>query len=73
MKYQLKFFTSHGLATRVVDIDAPHDDAAIDRCCTQSVEANADVELWKSGSLIIRMTPLTARLYGCDTEHARHL
>jgi hypothetical protein len=73
VKYQLKFFTSAGRATRLLDVHLPDDDAAINLCCTQAVEANADVELWKSGDLIIRMTPLTARLYGCDTEHARHV
>jgi|KBSMisStaDraftv2_1062788.scaffolds.fasta_scaffold71200_1 hypothetical protein len=73
VKYQLKFFTSDGRATRRLDIHAPDDDAAIHVCCIRSIEANADIELWKSGDLIIRMTPLTARLYGCDNEHARHV
>ena len=73
MKYQLKFFTSDGRATRLLDIHAADEGAAINLCCTHSIEENADIELWKSGDFIIRMTPLTARLYGCNTEHARHV
>jgi hypothetical protein len=70
MRYRLKFFDSCGQVTRVLDVDAPDEDAAIHLCCVYSIDANTVVELWHSDSFIIRMTPLTAHLYGCDVEPA---
>ena len=65
-----RFFDSHGDVRRILDIEAPHEEAAIHLCYGNSVESNAVVELWYPIAPPYERPPLTAQLYGCDTGHA---
>jgi hypothetical protein len=68
MQYRLKFIDSAERTVRELNVEAESDDSAIDYACQQSLYSDMAVELWRDGELMERMTPLTARLYGCDEE-----
>ena len=67
VRYRLNFFEEKGSQARVLNIEAPSEDAAIERCCIEAVGSAMTVDLWQAEEFIIRMTPMTARLYGCES------
>src|SRR5580765_960247 len=48
---------------RALNIEAGDDDAAIYYSSMQSIYFDMPVELWCEDNLVVRMTPMTARLY----------
>ena len=69
--YRLMFLDSVERAIRVMELEAANDDVAIDLICMHALGSNMPVELWQSDRMIIRMTPMTARLSMPDTEVTR--
>jgi hypothetical protein len=63
MKFRLKFINSVGQIVRELNIEADDDDAATDYISNQSIYFNMAVELWRANEFVVRMTPMTARLY----------
>jgi len=63
MQYRLKFIDSFEATVRALNIDAADDDSAISYCCAQSIYFDMPIELWRADDLVLRTTPMTARLY----------
>jgi hypothetical protein len=63
MQYRLKFINSVEQTVRELKIEADDDDVAIRYSSRQSICFDMHVELWCEEGLIVRTTPMTARLY----------
>jgi hypothetical protein len=63
MQYQLRLINSIEQTVRELKIEADDEDAAIDYSSRQSILFDMHVELWREKDLIVRTTPMTARLY----------
>ena len=66
MQYRLKFIDSIEQTVRELKIEADDDDAAIGYSSRQSILFEMHVELWCRDNLVVRTTPMTARLYLSD-------
>jgi hypothetical protein len=71
MKYRLKFIDSFEATVRALNIEAADDDAAISYCCAQAIYFDMPIELWRADDLVVRTTPMTARLYLPDLGELR--
>jgi hypothetical protein len=71
MQYRLRFINSIEYTVRELNIEADDDDAAIGYSSRQSICFDMPVELWREENLIVRTTPLTARLYLPDDRVPR--
>jgi hypothetical protein len=71
MQYQLKFINSIEQTVRELKFEADDEDAAIDYSSRQSILFDMHVELWRGEDLIVRTTPMTARLYLPDDRVPR--
>jgi hypothetical protein len=63
MRYRLKFIDSSERTVRELNLDADDDNAAIAYACNQSILAGLAVELCDGDRRVLRVTPMTARLY----------
>jgi hypothetical protein len=63
MQGRLKFIDSFKGKIRALNIEAADDDSAISYCCAQSIYFDMPIELWRADDLVLRTTPMTARLY----------
>jgi hypothetical protein len=63
MRYALKFLDSSEEMVRALNIEATDHDSAISYSCAQSIYFDMPIELWRESDLIVRMTPMAARLY----------
>jgi hypothetical protein len=72
MQYRLRFINSIEYTIRELNIEADDDDTAIGYSSRQSICFDMPVELWREENLIVRTTPLTARLYLPD-DRVPHL
>jgi hypothetical protein len=73
MQYRLKFIDSFEDTVRALNIEAADDDSTIYYSSTQSIYFNMPVELWCEDNLVVRMTPMTARLYLPEDEPLRRV
>ena len=71
MRYRLKFVDSAEHTVRETNIAADDDDAAVAYACNQSILFNLAVELCDGESRVLRVTPMTARLYLPDRGEPR--
>src|SRR4051794_25672409 len=69
MLYRLKFIDALERAVLAIDIEATNDEAAVELGCAHCVGADMAVELCDGGRHVIRMTPMTARLYLSDCRN----
>jgi len=69
--YLLKFLDSQERAVRELKIEADDEQSAITYSCEQSVRFGMAVELCCEDMSILRVTPMTARLYLPDREWSR--
>ena len=67
MKYRLKFLNDLEHVVREFDLEAPDDAAAMDLACRHSIRAGLAVEVCYEARSVVRVTPMTARLYLSDT------
>jgi hypothetical protein len=70
LRYRLKFLDSSEHEVRVLDIEAPDDDAAIQLGCMHCIKDNLAVELCHGDRRVLRVTPVTALLYLSDLKPA---
>lgn len=63
MRYRLKFIDALERAVHTIDIEAMDDDAAVELGCAHCVGADMPVELCDGDRHVMRVTPMTARLY----------
>jgi hypothetical protein len=71
MHYRLKFINSVERTVRDEDVDAPDDEAAIVHACNRSILYRMAIELCDGERPVIRVTPMTARLYLPDRSEPR--
>ena len=71
MRYRLKFIDSEERTVRDVHIDAKDDDAAIFYACNECILSKLAVELCDGDRRVLRVTPMTARLYLPDRGDRR--
>jgi hypothetical protein len=71
MHYRLKFIDSTERTVREMSIYADDDDAAIAQACNQSILSRTPVELCDGERQVVRVTPMTARLYLPDRGEPR--
>ena len=63
MLYHLKFIDALERAVLAIDIEAADDETAVELGCAHCVGADMAVELSDGDRHVMRMTPMTARLY----------
>jgi len=63
VKYLLKFLDSQERVVREIDVEADDEEIAIIHSCQQSVQFDLPIELLCGNMRILRVTPMTARLY----------
>ena len=63
MLYRLRFIDAWERAVRISDIEAPTDERAVELSGARCVGADMPVELYKGDRQVVRITPMTARLY----------
>ena len=63
MVYQLKFIDPRESVVLVSNIDTPNDESAVQLCSSRCLGVNLPAELYEGDRYIVRITPLTARLY----------
>ena len=63
MLYQVKFIDARERAALIIDIEAPDDNAAVELGCAHCVGADMIVELCEGDRHVLRVIPMTARLY----------
>ena len=68
MVYQLKFIDRLDRVVLALDIEATDDEAAVELGCAHCVGADMDADIYDGERLIIRVTPMTARLYLTDNR-----
>jgi hypothetical protein len=71
MHYRLKFIDSAERTIRDEEIDAADDAAAIVHACDRSILSRMAIELCDGERQVIRVTPMTARLYLPDRGEPR--
>jgi len=71
MRYRLRFIDSVERTVREMDIDADDDDAAIAHACNESILSKLAVQLCDGDRRVLRVTPMTARLYLPDLGERR--
>ena len=71
MVYQLKFIDRLDRVVIAFDIEAEDDEAAVEMGCAHCVGADMDVDLYEGERPIMRVTPMTARLYLNDNYKPR--
>jgi hypothetical protein len=62
LSYRLLFLDCSGTPVRGLDLQAPDEEAVVACASEQSLASGMPVEVWDS-SFVIRVTPLTARLF----------
>ncbi len=63
VKYLLKFLDSQEQVVREIDVEADEEEDAIIYSCQRSVRSGMAIELREGNMTVIRVTPMTARLY----------
>jgi len=63
VRYRLQFLNAQEQLVREFDIEADNDDSATRFTCEQSIGLKMAAELSHENRSVIRVTPMTARLY----------
>ena len=63
MLYRLRFIDTRECVVLVNEIEATNDESAVELSCSRCIGADMPVELYQEDRHIMRMTPMTARLY----------